>query len=225
LLILAEHRKEYFEALSKADQGDYQSFVDFVRERILDAMQLVDESLRAAKAPSMTDSLATLRKLYITKGGYTHAEVDRAANILLGLLHEEFGRLSQEYNVPNQFQISVGNAHNTGNQTFNDSYRFPLSGVPTQFTVTFLADQPAQARIDYSLFLQVPIDCGVHDDIIYYNPQTSEIFGVRLNELLPAPTPSTRMRIKMWVESIVGEAVTRLAKLAEEELKRRGYRK
>lgn len=225
LLILAEHKKDYFDSLFKADQNAYQFFVDFILERTLDAMQLVDESIRAAKSPQMSQSLETLRNLFTTKGGYTHTEVDSAAGNLLNLLNGEFNQIGAIYNVANQFQMRTSNNFNRDDKLLSDLYRYPLSNISSQLVVTYNAFAPAQAEISMLFFLHVPIDCGLHDDIILHDAQTSEIFNARINELLPNPTPSVKMRAKIWVESIVGEAITQLSKLAEENLKNRGYRK
>lgn len=78
LLILVENRQDYLESLRTADTGNYQPFVDFILERGLDAIRLFDESIRAAMAPSVDDAVAKLKGLYVTKGGYSHKEVDLA---------------------------------------------------------------------------------------------------------------------------------------------------
>src|SRR6185295_2158384 len=51
LLILLEHKPGYFAALRSADEGAAQAFVDFVFERTLDAISLIEQTLKAAAAP------------------------------------------------------------------------------------------------------------------------------------------------------------------------------
>ncbi len=89
LLILMDTRDEYISALEDADGKNYQSFVDFVLERALDGIQLVKESMDAAEAPRADDVIAKLQKLYVTKGGYTHEEIDQAGVSLLAAFREE----------------------------------------------------------------------------------------------------------------------------------------
>ena len=47
-------------------------------ERELDGIQLVKESMDASKAPKADEEIANLQRLYVTKGGYTHEEIDQA---------------------------------------------------------------------------------------------------------------------------------------------------
>ena len=61
LLILADQKGEYFSSLQSADMNDFQPFVDFTLNGALEAMQLVQESLRAAKAPSLKESINNLK--------------------------------------------------------------------------------------------------------------------------------------------------------------------
>jgi hypothetical protein len=51
LLILSENRSSYTDALTEADKGNHQRFVNFVFERALDAIRLRGKSLRAASVP------------------------------------------------------------------------------------------------------------------------------------------------------------------------------
>ncbi len=63
LVIFANQRATYFDALAKADEGDATSWLAFVANRGLDTMQLVEETLRTAARPQpdeVAESFATL---------------------------------------------------------------------------------------------------------------------------------------------------------------------
>ncbi len=53
LLILSDQKQEYFAALEPADKRDFQLFVDFALDRAIEAMQLVQESVRAQMASEL----------------------------------------------------------------------------------------------------------------------------------------------------------------------------
>ena len=78
LVILVEHRPQYFESLATADNGQYQPFVNFTFSRVIDSIQLVSDSVHAAQAPVVTDVSLDLRRLYVTPSGFTHEQVDMA---------------------------------------------------------------------------------------------------------------------------------------------------
>ncbi len=89
MLILADQRYEYFGALEAADRGDAQAFVDFTLDRALDAMQLVQESIQAGGYRPIHESLKDLESLYVTRGGYTHDQVDDAGRRLYEAVFSE----------------------------------------------------------------------------------------------------------------------------------------
>jgi Fic family protein len=66
VLMLVEHRLEYYASLEAADAGNDQPFVDCMLERTLDSVQLVSEILKAASVQSPSEAAAELRRLYTT---------------------------------------------------------------------------------------------------------------------------------------------------------------
>jgi Fic family protein len=53
LMILAENRPDYLQALAAADAGDLQAFVDFVFDRVVEGILLAKVSLTATQVPSV----------------------------------------------------------------------------------------------------------------------------------------------------------------------------
>ena len=83
LSVWCDDRPRYYSALKMADEGNPQGFVDFLFVCFVDAVWLAQDSFRHAATPLLSDSVQDLRQLYLTTGGYTHAEVDRAAQRLM----------------------------------------------------------------------------------------------------------------------------------------------
>src|SRR5260370_33257842 len=75
LVILSEHRLDYYDALESADAGGYQSFNDFVLDRALDSIQLVAETLKAAGAPTPAAAAARVHQVYLPGGGLNPSDV------------------------------------------------------------------------------------------------------------------------------------------------------
>jgi Fic family protein len=100
LLILVENRQNYLDSLREADDGHYQSFVDFTLERGLDAIRLFDESIRAAMAPSVDDAVAKLKGLFVTKGGYSHKEVDLAGQSFIKAFEAALKQEAEKRKIP-----------------------------------------------------------------------------------------------------------------------------
>jgi Fic family protein len=77
VVILSEQKNGYLDDLEMSDAGDYQPFADFMLNRCLDTITLVDESLRSAATDSGESIAAAFQSFYVTRGGYTHEQVDQ----------------------------------------------------------------------------------------------------------------------------------------------------
>jgi len=224
VLVLAENRAEYFSALSEADEGRFQLFVDFMLERALDAMELVQETLIAAAGPQVPDELAALRKLYVTKGGYTHADVDAGAYRLMEALQQEATRRTQQYQVDKQLLFGINPNQEVSHQPAQDSpYRLPVTNGVRWVNVACIAAEPAAARVDLRFTVEVPKDCGRRDGVVIRNMYNGHTFEARATEVIPALTAGVQMRLSIFVEREFGVAFAKLREDAANVLKSKGY--
>jgi len=69
IVILTEQKDLYLDALEAADSGEYQQFVHFMTDRMLDTMNLVEDSIRTAVMPNPMSELADFERLYLTRVG------------------------------------------------------------------------------------------------------------------------------------------------------------
>ena len=224
LLILQENREQYLASLATADTGDYQRFVDFIFERAVDGMRLVDESLRAATAPSIEDAAATLKRLYQTKGGYTHEQVDEAGSRLFGMFLSEVERQARTAPVAEvaSYQSQGGPATH---QPIQESLRVPVHthfGV-TQVRFSLHSKPPAEASVERVFALEVPRDCDREDELVIRNLVTGESFEARMAELVPVETAALQMRLTVAVQRILADAVGELSRRATDSLRKKGY--
>jgi len=228
LLILRENAS-YLPALESADRGNYQVFVDFILERALDAIKLAEESLRTASAPSVQNKLADLKSLYVTRGGYTHAEVDGAGYRFMEIFQEEINRQMQD--AIEKMRDSAGKSQLSfeapvqlvGYENTRTTSRWPISDGPRKLHLMITSASPANAQVDRTYGLEVPRDCGREDDLIIQNLATHELLEARVTELIPVPSAALQMRVSMAVERILGEALAEMHLRAEEMLRGRGY--
>lgn len=221
LMVLAENRSQYISALESADAGQYQPFVDFVLERTLDGIRLVDESLRAGNMPSVPSALDVIKRLYVTSGGYSHAEVDEAGLMLLELFKTEIERQIGKMSNKELIHPKVVEGA-SGGKLKNQSNRLPLRGIKG-VSLNMSTDIPAQAEVSWRFELEVPKDCGRDDDLVLANHETSDVFEARMSELVPSPSAALQMRISIVVERLISELVDHLARAATAALKAKGY--
>jgi Fic family protein len=214
IVILSEHKNAYLDALESADSGAYQAFVDFILARSLDTIKLVDESVRSAIAPSVEESLASINSLYITKGGYTHDQVDEAGKLLLNAL---MAAVQQAFNIAapkvnRNFSIQA-----SGYGVPTPTYRPPMTGMGL-LQVVLISQPPAQAQVARQYFLWLPRDAAGDDDILLMLGNTTDQFSARMDEVLPSMSGVLQIRINMFGERVVRETLAELRDQAQKAL-------
>jgi Fic family protein len=217
LLIFSDSRGNYLTALEEADKGNYQAFVDFILEVGLSSIQLFSESLESSIEKDVDESVEKIKGLYITKGGYSHKEVDEAGIRLSDSFKNELSRQLQDYSFPPNisFQVS-GNTNKT--KLTSEIYRHPLKNG-RNITLVFSAKSPATASVGRQFSLQVPKDCGKSDDFILVDENVGEIFEARTTELFPNITATIQMRLKLFAKKIIRKALDELFVQANKKLK------
>jgi len=218
-LILYDHRGAYYDALSAADAGMNQAFVDFALARILDAMRLVDESIRAALVPDPAAAAASVQRLYVTKAGFTHAEVDVAGKALLHAATAELTRVAPEYQ---KGPVSISVSRATGALTSPPAeFRHPVN-EPAHLTIAFGAPPPADVSFVRQYQIEIPRDCGADDDLTLRNPETGDTFTARIEEVSPASAVLS-MRLNIFARRVIAQGLLELKRRAETALKSKGY--
>jgi Fic family protein len=220
LLILAESKKEYFVSLEAADAGHSQSFIDFILHRGLDAFSLIHECIEAAMLPSIRELSSEIENLYITRGGYTHEQVDAAGLLLLKLFYDEFVRQKNE-TLKSPHIIAELRLLNVGSSS-KGSYRIPNSTQASSngFHVTLNTPPPATAQFTSLFNVEVPMDCGTLDDLFIKNNDNQKVFEARITELIPQPTSSLQMRITIGVGKVIASGMLQLKESAYKKLSR-----
>ncbi|HET7229640.1 MAG TPA: Fic family protein [Longimicrobium sp.] len=219
LLMLVEHKPEYLAALRRADEGEPQAFIDFVFERTVDAMLLVSQTLQAASAPDPDEEAANLRAVFLTKGGYSHAQVDQAGETLLSLLEAEYKKQSESLNTAGQVLFLVKTAvpsNEAEKEPPRDHYRF-TSG---RRMLIARASTPALVVVSRIVASEVPANSAV-EDVVYLNVGgAADPFIARLPELIPASSSLLQIRLAVFVRGLIGEMLGQLRETATEEMRR-----
>jgi Fic family protein len=226
LLILVEQRAQYIESLEAADRGDYQGFVDFVFERTLDALQLAHESFRTAAMPEADESFNALKKLYVTKGGLTHSELDEAARRAMETFQAELEAQSRKFVGGDQVSVRIdryAHEYKIPDPTYRSTLNFSVPGV----RLTLAAAAPAATQMVSEVQVEVPKDPGGEDDLILRtleNQNSIDTLAVRVSEAVPGITDSVRMRLTIFAERTVRRALNGLLAGAQHALRQQGFR-
>ena len=215
LLIMSEDRNEYINVLESADQGSYQDFIDFILERTFSAIDLIEMSAKTGTKQSAEESLEKLGAFYITKGGYTHEEVDAAAKALMSSLKDY---LDIEFNTmqgKDFLQQAAVTRQAATYQPISNNHRLLLNKKGEDINLSLISKTPAEANVMSSLEVHIPKDCGDLDDFIILNRVTEDQLSVRISEIIPSIKSSLEMKLGMFAETSANELAARLFEAAQ----------
>lgn len=217
IVILSENKAEYLDALETADSGNYQEFVDFMLARSLDTMMLVQESLKSSAKSTLDGELAKLNQLYVTQGGYTQEEVENAGRTLSTLLQGELNKKLQSLNNP-RLTAHVGATSLGQLPRPLENYRTLRSGISQDLQVKLTLGPPVSATHFVTYKTLVPKDASGDDDLMLVRSDGCDSFLARMDELHPKPTGVLQIRIGLFADRVLSEAVAALTEAARKSL-------
>ncbi len=226
IMILSEHKSDYLDTLEKADQGEYKPFVDFMLARSLDTITLARESMLTEESLAPGEGAEAIEKLYITKGGYTQDQVEKAANQLLTLIQYTAEKAILQLAGPNLRGGSTKLRNIPGSP--GPAHRFSV-GEEKGWSLQFETLPPARALVYRHFVLWVPKDAGGEDDfqIVFVlkgshqdNMSVAPIveFSARMDELAGSASGVLQIRLGIFVDRIIGNMLRDLKQLAEKSL-------
>ena len=218
LVIWSDQDDEYLDALSAADHGDYQAFVDFIFDRALDTIGDVAGRI----GPTLDKAVAGLRSLFQTQGGLSHSELEQVGVgifvVLMNIVKDRMGSLS----LPRHVACSLVDSRERFNSE-DEKYRIALQYDPGVARVRFESRAPVKVGFDYRLQLLIAKDRDARYPFLLRRIDPRDEFHVRFADAYPEVSDSLRHRIDAWVEGIFAEGVRSLAQQAEESLRNAGY--
>lgn len=223
LLILSETRNSYIDTLTEADDSNYQPFVSFIFERALDAIRLTSMSLSAAEVPPLESSLESFKRIFVTRGGYTHQEVDSAGYALVDLISEELNRQGNEIAKSGEIHIAVSAEKRNDYPIPNpDTARCPVTDSGRQLAISVTSSAP-KATVNLRFGLSVPKDCDVEDELLLASQDIPIPFPARITELIPEASAALQLRISIFIQAVLGFSIDSILKTTRKLLTQQGF--
>ena len=210
LVVWADQKADYLDALEAADVGRPQRFVDFVLERAVDLQLEVAERLLTAGAPSVDASLERILTTKITHGGLTHAEIELVAARLLHELGDavrsELDRVPWPPDFSGQVHPDVPVSETVA------GFRAPINHA-TGFLIV-----GANPGGMVQTLLQVLVATGSEATfpLRLHRIGHADWLDLRLPEVHPTTAAAARRRINVWVERVVRSALSDFAAQVEQ---------
>lgn len=218
LLILSDARDEYLDSLAAADAGDLAAFLSFVRDRVIDVVDLVIHTMRAGQAGDEAGSLERLRQVVTSLGGRTHSELDAIANRLLDAAQEEFRQRISELQLPEGITTAINLV--PARETGPSGYRMPVANARIlQVIVNSAAPASANATARVRTLIATADDRAA---LRLEAEHAEAAFAVR--DLEPMVRDVAKIKIAGVVDATMNRLLKELADAAEAALRQSGYR-
>jgi len=222
LLVYADQRSGYYEALREADSGRFQPLVEFIGDRGLDLLNRMTLWLRAAGRRSVAEQVAELDAALRSHGGLIHSEVESAGRRALLRAQQTISRqIEDQFSPPWRAVLSLRTGHDDVN--FGDAdYRRLTDSVMFQL---LLANDELGVQVAADVFVGVARTAGSRYTfrIIDTTHRDSPPLRLRLAEVYPELTRSATDRIDAWAEQLVHDLLAELRRDAAAVRHQRGF--
>lgn len=195
LVIFSNQKPAYLDSLQAADLGDFRPVIKFFRDRGIDTMQLVGESLRTSEMPKLEDLASRVSSL--------EKRLPSASELLtiaVRILDEI------DHNIRSQMEPSP-------NLTLSKHGVFPKEEVPLGFkrAVTDLASWEYRVRTAGSAEAQFQVDVIFSKNasdpfpLAVWAPGRSDNLEIRMEDVRPELSESLKLRLTHWVQRRLAE--------------------
>ena len=225
LLVQAHQRDMYFGALAAADSGSADSFVEFTAVVIREAVGLVVETLKTARAPQPEDVLEAFRELFVVQGELSHQQLDRIANefvndVFVEIANEQRNALT----LPDGIAIEVVPSSGGVQSQPPDGFRSVVHSGPRSVQLGFRSMPPGGAthRESTDVFVATGPD-SVATLLVRSAGRPDEKLGLSLADLQPQLSSAARHRLSSFVRRQLGTGLDVLYAKAKKSLRSSGY--
>jgi Fic family protein len=207
LVVYANQRPQYFDALAKTDEGDPGPWLAFVADRGLDTMQLVEETMRTAAGPRPDEVAESL-------GALVSPSDMRLHNLAQRILSEVVDRWVRAIDAlsPRVFSARYNGPVN---------HQPPAAGYRIGLSQGFIVQRPPPF-MPYEAIVVLRINIARDDSHPFRfqleAPGSSDVLDVREQDVTPELTASLNLRLDQWVQRQLAALLVKLQQRARSEL-------
>jgi Fic family protein len=202
LLIFANQRPAYLDALAAADRKKYEEVISFFLDRGTDTMQLVTESLMTAAAPKPEDLASRLNKTAKIWRDLSDFELKTLSDRVLREIKEIFEASVAALKTPTLL-VSVSDYKVWGDTPYG--YKRAAAATLT------LSSQASRSRIYFSVSIFWSQRPKAFPLLIRANGSADQL-EARLADVSPELAPSFRLRLDQWIHRQLALMLTELAR-------------
>ncbi|MDR1431315.1 MAG: Fic family protein [Propionibacteriaceae bacterium] len=201
LVIFADQRDIYIDALEAADGGHPSAFVHFISERVIDTVNLIAQSMRVA-----INTADAVSEINAALGAAPDKDLALAAGRLHQLCYSHLEAEIQSLALAGRVKIwpSVGGV--SGSAILPKGYVLPGLGNDGLYLSAQEMDRAVSLATDHC-YLAVTAEEG-RPELLVISDNSPIPFEVWRRELNPTLSASLEARLVIWAKEVVGRFVT-----------------
>jgi Fic family protein len=190
LVIFANQRLAYFDALPAADLGDARPLLGFFRDRGIDTMQMAAESLRTAESSALTEVAERLKSRGPRRGTLTEEDL---FNLQERLLREALALVQaklQQLDLASRVSLEISPLGREGAILVLRHRTVPFIHFETQVLVVLETNPQAP----FAFHLEEPYDT----------------LDIRLEDIYPEISEALKLRLDGWAQRLLAGSLRQL---------------
>jgi Fic family protein len=225
LVIFADQKAEYLDALEAADSGRHSLFQQFVAERVIDTIQLVRTDAARPVGVELKERIADLTSALTGPGGLSHTEVDSLGERLLDAFETAAEQWIADAELQSVLSAEVKSymQHGQMGPFTPDGYRV-VGDSRRVLWITVSSRSPATAQQMLQVWLGVarPEERNAAD-LILFDESGRILIEAFLRQLAPSVSASLAYQLQTVVEREFFELVSAAVEEGKEFLRSKGY--
>jgi Fic family protein len=220
LVIFADQKATYITALEAADAGQYETFVRFISERVVDTIGMVRESIASAAVPTVASQLAQLEAMSTGRGGLPHKELDSVGVRLMEQFADSADAVLAKQFTGTPVTTGVNRSRGYEGSAISEYRVIPSNAVTVALQLSIVQPTQAASNRSFSVLIAKP-GLDAPDFLILRGSEV--VMEVFLREIYPAVSEALQYRIEAVLETNVREMMTELTIQAQQGLTNQGY--
>jgi Fic family protein len=222
LVVFADQKAQYLDALEAADAGDSGPFVQFMADRVVDTIQMVRTEMSRRTGTPLSQRVAQMQESLTGRGGIRHDELDAIAGRLLENFHAVFSAAIEGAGLqaPLTASMRLGPGVYTGAP---DGYRQPPPIRGASANVSSASPANGQDARSYHVLVAKPDEDGP-DFLLVRAGAIEPLLEAAIREVHPTVSAALTYRLAAVAEDQLAEMVDFVVEQGIASLEEKGYR-
>lgn len=195
LVILADQRTEYLDALAAADAGEPSVFIRFIAERVIDTVNLLSQEFSAAAAG---EEQAILDEIRSELAGRIDERILLAAKRLYDSAQARLKAAVRNIELPHGVSIRIGGPHQ-----HRDSVLVPESYTLMNKSGIWITSDWVEAPEWFHIEVCTSSSSKDTAELLIVSDDGSEPFEVWLREIHPIESKTLALRLDAWAKEVI----------------------